>query len=85
MRLHILETFQQPTQHPARAGNRRSVDALPGRVFETQEPFVVPDVEPENSFPQLMEMLRGEEVRSFCVVPLTTAQRRLGTHGVWQA
>ena len=28
-----------------------------------------------------MEALRQEGVRSFCVVPLTTAQRRLGTLG----
>src|SRR5260370_19995257 len=52
-----------------------------GKVWDTQEPFLVPDVQTETSFPALMEALRQEGVRSFCVVPLTTAQRRLGTIG----
>jgi len=52
-----------------------------GRVLETQDPFVVSDVETETFFPSLMDALRQEGVRSFCVVPLTTAQRRLGTIG----
>ena len=81
MRLHILETLREkPTQF--RVGRESPLGSTPaGRVFETQDPFVVPDVESETSFPALMETLRQEGVRSFCVVPLTTAQRPLGTLG----
>jgi formate hydrogenlyase transcriptional activator len=81
MRLHLLEALREkPTQ--SRVGKEAPVGSTPsGRVFETQVPFVVPDVDLEESFSQLMEALRQEGVRSFCVVPLTTAQRRLGTMG----
>jgi len=81
MRLHLLETLRaRPTQ--LRVGRESPIGSTPsGRVLETQEAFVVSDVEAETSFPALMEALRQEGVRSFCVVPLTTAQRRLGTIG----
>jgi len=81
MRLHLLEALREkPTQ--SRVGKESPVGSTPsGRVFETQVPFVVSDVDSEKSFPALMEALRQEGVRSFCVVPLTTAQRRLGTMG----
>jgi formate hydrogenlyase transcriptional activator len=79
MRIHILET-QQPTR--IRPGTESPVEETPaGRVFETQEPLVVDDITTETSFPNVMEMLRSENVRSFCVVPLTTAQHRLGALG----
>ena len=81
MRLHLLETLRQkPTQ--LRVGWEYPVGSTPsGRVLETQDPYVVSDVETETSFPALLEALHQEGVRSFCVVPLTTAQRRLGTLG----
>lgn len=82
MRLHLLETLgQKPSQ--LRVGLELPIASTPsGRVLETQTPFVVSDVETEPSFPSLMQTLRREGVRSFCVVPLTTAQRRLGTLGI---
>jgi formate hydrogenlyase transcriptional activator len=81
MRLHLLETLREkPTQF--RVGRESPIGSTPsGHVFETQDPFVVSDVETETSFPAVMGALRQEGVRSFCVVPLTTAQRRLGTLG----
>src|SRR5579883_2304289 len=81
MRLHLLESLREkPTQ--SRVGKESPLGFTPsGRVLETQQPFVVPDVESLTSFPELMETLRLEGVRSFCVVPLTTAQHRLGTMG----
>src|SRR6202035_3021248 len=73
MRLHLLEALREkPTQ--LRVGLESPLgSAPPGRVFETQDPFVVSDVHTETSFPALMGTLRQEGVRSFCVVPLTTA------------
>jgi formate hydrogenlyase transcriptional activator len=82
MRLHLLEALREkPTQ--LRVGRESPVGSTPSwRVFETQDPYVVADVETErSSFPALVEALLQEGVHSFCVVPLTTAQRRLGTLG----
>jgi len=81
MRVHLLESVQAKPTHVL-VGRESPLGRSPsGRVFETQQPFVVPDVELDTSFPESMEALRHESVRSFCVVPLTTAQRRLGTLG----
>ena len=81
VRLHLLETLRQRPTH-LRVGLELPIGSTPsGRVLESQDPFVVPDVETETSFPSLMEALRQEGIHSFCVVPLTTAQRRLGTLG----
>ena len=81
MRLHLLETLTEKPTH-LHVGLELPMGSSPsGKVLETQDPYVVPDVETETSFPVLMEALRREGVHSFCVVPLTTAQRRLGTLG----
>jgi formate hydrogenlyase transcriptional activator len=81
MRLHLLEALQQQPTH-LWIGLELPMESTPsGKVLENQDPFVVSDVQTETSFPTLMEALRQEGVRSFCVVPLTTAQRRLGTLG----
>ena len=39
------------------------------------------DVAVESRFPRLTSLLRENDVQSYCVVPLTTALRRLGTMG----
>src|SRR5580700_6206658 len=81
MRLHLLETLTEKPTH-LHVGLELPMGSTPsGKVLETQDPYVVPDVETETSFPVLVEALRREGVHSFCVVPLTTAQRRLGTLG----
>src|ERR1700739_3091405 len=81
MRLHLLQTLTEKPTH-IHVGLELPMGSTPsGKVLETQEPFVVPDVETEMSFPALTEALRREGVHAFCVVPLTTAQRRLGTLG----
>ncbi len=79
MRLHILETAQPTRVQP---GLETPVSDTPaGWVWETQQPFIVADTDQENRFPTLMQMLRQEGVKSFCLLPLTTAQRRLGALG----
>ncbi len=79
MRLHILETAQ-PTR--VKPGFETPVSETPaGWVWETQQPFLVAHIDEENRFPTLLQMLREERVKSFCLLPLTTAQRRLGALG----
>ena len=50
-------------------------------MWKTQQPLTVNDITQEQRFPKLMAMLRENGVQSFGVVPLTTAQRRLGAMG----
>lgn len=80
MRLHILET-KLPTE--VRTGGETPVDeSVGGMVWKTQQPLLIPDVEKESRFPQTIAVLRQHQVRSVCMLPLTTAQRRLGAMGM---
>jgi formate hydrogenlyase transcriptional activator len=50
-----------------------------GWAYEMQRPIVVPDWETETRYPRLREFLRSCNIRSSCVLPLSTVQRRVGT------
>src|SRR5467141_2627630 len=79
MRLHILET-EHPTDAPI--GKELSVEGHPsGVVWQRQEPFVMSDTHEETRYPEYMEVLREKGVRAFALMPLTTAQRRVGAMG----
>jgi formate hydrogenlyase transcriptional activator len=79
MRLHILET-KVPTDKPT--GTETPVEGHPsGWVWQSQEPFIVSDTEEETRYPDYMTRLREHGVRSAALVPLTTAQRRVGAMG----
>ena len=79
MRLHILAAPETSTISP---GMETPVDESPGGlVWKTQQPLTVDDIMRERRFPKLMAMFRENGVQSFCVVPLTTALRRLGAMG----
>ncbi len=79
MRLHILES-ELRTDAPI--GKDLSVEGHPsGWVWQRQEPFVVSDTHEETRYPGYMAVLREKGVRAFALVPLTTAQRRVGALG----
>jgi len=79
MRLHVLET-RIPSEKPT--GSESPVEGSPsGWVWQTQQPFVVSDIEEETRFPDFLQRLREYNVRSLAILPLTTAQRRLGAMG----
>jgi formate hydrogenlyase transcriptional activator len=79
MRLWLLVTATPCTISP---GLELPVEESPGgMVWKTQQPLTVNDITKERRFPKLMAMLRENGVQSFCVVPLTTAQRRIGAMG----
>jgi formate hydrogenlyase transcriptional activator len=83
MRLHTLETS---VRGRLQAGAAFGVEDIPsGWVWEHQQPLVVRDIAQEPRFPRVMEALREHAVRSFCCLPLTTAQRRLGALAIGQA
>src|SRR5262245_22867220 len=79
MRLHVLETREEIDKP---LGMEHPMDGTPsGWVWQTQQPFIVEDVLSETRFKDFLVRLRDEGVRSFAVLPLTTAQRRLGAMG----
>jgi formate hydrogenlyase transcriptional activator len=81
MRLHVLET-DHPTDGTTPVGKDYPVDRHPsGWVWQKQEAFVVNDTQEETRYPEYMAILREKGVRAFALVPLTTAQRRVGAMG----
>ncbi|MDC8449659.1 MAG: sigma 54-interacting transcriptional regulator [Nitrospira sp.] len=79
MRLRLLVTSRPVTIKP---GLELPIEESPGGlVWKTQRPLTVPDVAHEDRFPRLITMLRENGVQSFCAVPLTTANQRLGALG----
>ena len=79
-RLHVLES-SRPTR--IQSGLEMPMEELLRQiVWEGQQVLVIPDLDRETRFPQVSEVLRGEGVKSFCVLPLTTAQRRVGALGL---
>jgi formate hydrogenlyase transcriptional activator len=76
MRLHILES-EMPRK--TRPGAEFPVGETPsGVVWETQQPFIMDDIDKGAPFPALVQTLRENGVKSACSLPLTTAQHRLG-------
>jgi formate hydrogenlyase transcriptional activator len=79
MRLRVL-TSTRPTDP---SFLETPVDETPsGLVWQTQQPLVIHDIDQETRYPKIMQLLREHGVRSCCVLPLTTAQRRLGAMGL---
>ena len=79
MRLHILETHEP---HEPAPFTDFPVDNTPsGWVWQNQQPFVTLDTSKETRYPDSMRRLREDGIFTFAVVPLTTAQHRLGAIG----
>jgi formate hydrogenlyase transcriptional activator len=80
MRLHVLE---DPRPMPVSPGLEFPVEDVPGGwVWQHQQPLVCTNLEEETRFPKVIPMIRQAGIRSLCIVPLTTARRRLGAMGV---
>jgi formate hydrogenlyase transcriptional activator len=61
----------------------RLVDESPsGWAWQNQEALVVPDLAADSRFSSVLTMLREKGLRSYCWLPLTTAQNRLGALGL---
>src|SRR5215467_14284515 len=79
MRLHVLATHL-PTAKVA--GTESTIEGNPaGWVWQTQQPFIVSDTEEETRFAEFLPKYREHGVRSLTILPLTTAQHRLGAMG----
>ena len=79
VRVHVLEsslpTRLQPGLEIPMAENLRQL------VWENQQPLVISNFDNDERFPIVRSVLRQDGVRSLCVLPLTTAQRRVGALG----
>ena len=76
VRIHVLES-SLPTE--VKEGFELPIEeATQEIVWEQQTALVVTDLELETRFPRNAELLRKEGISSFCLLPLTTAQRRVG-------
>ena len=77
MRLHVLETRILVEKH---TGAEVAIEESPsGWVWQNQRPYLISDMEEETRFPDFIQRLRGYGVRSMAIIPLTTAQHRLGS------
>ena len=75
MRLYVWEGTQlisPPVELPLE-------ETTSGWVWQHQEPLVFADVQGESRFLTCLNLLKTKAIRSFCELPLTTAQQRLGT------
>lgn len=79
MRLHILET-REPHE-PESAADFPVENTPSGWVWQNQQPFVTLDTSKDARYPDSMRRLQEEGVHTFALVPLTTAQHRLGAIG----
>jgi len=75
-RIHVLES-SLPTE--VKEGFEFPIEeATQEIVWKQQKALVVSDLEFETRFPRNVELLRKEGLKSLCLLPLTTAQRRVG-------
>ena len=81
LRMHVLEP-PDPTKFPAAPIPIEGAPA--GVVWQTQKPLIIADVADSADaaerpdWPQFLERCRAFGVRSCCLLPLTSARRRLG-------
>jgi len=79
MRLH---TIQANVPADLVGGHEGPVEESPaGSVWQMQQPILVSDLAEERRWPKVTQCMKEDGVNSFCVVPLTTAVRRLGAMG----
>ncbi|MBI1740892.1 MAG: sigma 54-interacting transcriptional regulator, partial [Candidatus Koribacter versatilis] len=57
-------------------------ECVSGWVWTQQEAAAIPDVEKEKRFPECMQVLRKHGVRSYSMLPMSTAAHRFGALGL---
>jgi formate hydrogenlyase transcriptional activator len=78
MRMHLwdgTDRLSEPAEMPVD-------ESACGMAWEKQEPMVWPDLHQETRFQRAVSFLVRKGVRSYCTLPLTTAQKRFGALGV---
>jgi formate hydrogenlyase transcriptional activator len=75
MRSHVLESPNPNYDYPSQ---ECPMETPGGWVWQTQQPWVVHRLELDSRFPDCSSWLSEQGVQSLCVVPITTALRKLG-------
>jgi formate hydrogenlyase transcriptional activator len=75
LKSHVLETPDPAYICPA---GECPMETPGGWVWQTQQPWVVSRLVDDNKFPDLSKWLCDRGVESLCLVPVTTALRKLG-------
>jgi len=78
MRVHFWEGGERPSD----LAELPVEESACGFVWEKQRPIVLPDLRVETRFQRAVTLLKGKGVRSYCELPLTTAQRKFGALGL---
>ena len=79
MRLHVLHAEKPSSVEPR---FESPLDETPaGWVWQNQQPYLIQNIELESRYPRIVQLLKAHGVRSACLLPLTSAQRRLGALG----
>ena len=85
----ILFTFHDPATGCMRLCFSQGIEPFPvralpvdetpsGWVWQNQLPLAIPDLSVETRFAKGIQTLRDVGIQSYCLLPLTTAQRRIG-------
>ena len=53
-------------------------ESFDGWVWQNQKPLVIEDLATESRFPKHLEMIRGNGIRAFCSLPVTTSRKAFG-------
>jgi formate hydrogenlyase transcriptional activator len=76
IRLHILQTDRELIGAPP---GPTPLDQSPTWLaLQNRQPYYVADAAQENRFPILVDLVRANGIQCFCILPLLTAQRKLG-------
>ncbi len=91
----IVFTLHNPANNQMQFGYSEPADAamdqvgdLPveeaptGWVWQNQSSLVIPDIDVEERFGPVLKAMRKTGIRSYCCVPVTTAQKKLGGIGL---
>ncbi len=82
MKVHVLETAAaQPHASRLNGLELPIEESSTGWVWANQQQLIIPSLAEETRFKMGMTALRGIGVQSVCMLPLTTARRRLGAIG----
>jgi len=82
MRLHVLEgSVREAAEESAWPLERPMEESPSALVWSTQEPLVIFNLADDPRYPAAFRLLLDNGVGSCCILPLTTAHRRLGAVG----
>jgi formate hydrogenlyase transcriptional activator len=78
----MRDYFWEKSALSAAEAERLVEDSPSGWAWQNQQSLVIPDLAADTRFLPVLTMLREKGLRSYCWLPLTTAEKRLGALGL---